>query len=386
MTHSSDFIAPRENAKKLDLAKWDSRDAPRTVVLLGAGASADAGLPTAQQLHTALSTRLPHLYVNIAGLLFPDEPVDVERLFRVLEYLHQIELDARSTQPILPTSERPEQLDIARLVGTWLPDIEEHLNTQRDAVGASPIGQLIDQLWIELCDLLWLDTPVGHNLGYLGYMLRAMAGGTIVTLNYDNCLERANQIGVSQRVNSGPYPGSYVPPPGPDELQPTRLIKLHGSLGWQNDEKYFGGVNSLTEDSLPERVSLWRNRMFSVEPPAVIFGAGNKLRPNGPFLDMFMEFKQALKRAERLIVIGYSGGDVHVNTVIREWINSNEAPRLARFNFYDEEAAEVNEDDAAREFAEALSDAAPFAQIQVIYGRAAETIDRLMAPDSGLVH
>jgi NAD-dependent SIR2 family protein deacetylase len=386
MTDRSDFIAPKINAKKLDLTKWDSRDAPRTVVLLGAGASADAGLPTAQQLHTALSTRLPHLYVNIAGLLFPDEPVDVERLFRVLEFLHKIELDARSTQSILPTSERPEQLDIARLVGTWLPEIEEHLNTQRGAVGASPIGHLIDQLWIELCDLLWLDTPVGHDVGYLSYLLRAMAGGTIVTLNYDNCLERANQIGVSQRVNSGPYPGSYLPPPGPDELQPIRLIKLHGSLGWQYDEKYFGGVNSLTEDSLPGRVSVWRNKMFPVEPPAVIFGAGNKLRPDGPFLDMFMEFKQALKNAERLIVIGYSRGDVHVNTLLRDWLSDHDRPRLIRFNIYEGDDDAVDETEVARVFASDLKGDNHFAQIQVVYGRAAEEMDRLMAPDSGLVH
>jgi hypothetical protein len=103
-----DFESVRE-LKRLDLTSWDARDAAETVVLLGAGASADAGLPTSQQLHEALASRLPPLYTNVANILFPDEAVDVERLFRILQFLHQIELDARTIQPVFPTSERPEQ-------------------------------------------------------------------------------------------------------------------------------------------------------------------------------------------------------------------------------------------------------------------------------------
>jgi hypothetical protein len=275
------------------------------------------------------------------------------------------------------------------LVKEWLPDIQQHIATQKSAVGASPVGQLIDQLWVELCELLWIATPIGHNLGYLGYMLHSMAGGTVVTLNYDNSLERANQIGVPVRVDRGPYPSVTTPPAGPGEPLPVRLIKLHGSLGWQYS--YDDGiVQTLLEDSLPSRVSMWKAKMSPVEPPAVIFGAGNKLRPDGPFLDMFVEFKQLLSRAARLIVIGYSGGDAHVNTLIRDWISTRNAPRLARFNIYDgdfdEETEEEDEREAARIFAEDLSGAAPHAQIQVVYGHAAETIDRLMAPDSGLLH
>lgn len=382
MVDGTEFTPPDVEARKLDLAGWDARDAHKTVVLVGAGASADAGVPTAQQLHATLATRLPPMYLNLANLLFKDEPVDVERLFRVLEFLRAIELDARSTQPLLPTSERPEQLDVARLVKEWHPDLQQHLATQRGAAGPSPMGQLIDQLWIELCELLWIGTPVGRNLGYLAYMLHAMAGGTIVTLNYDNSFERANQIGVAQRVNSSPYPVASAPSPWPDEQQPTRLIKLHGSLSWQYVTGNDGRVFESPVDDVLSRVNVWRNKLHSVMPPAVIFGAGNKLRPDGPFLDLFMEFKLALTNAERLIVIGYGGGDAHVNTLIQEWVSSRDGPRLVRLNVYGEEYAGKDEAEVAREFAEDLPDA----QIQVVYGRAAEEIDRLMAPDSGLVH
>lgn len=371
-----------------DLTKWDARDAERTVVLLGAGASADAGLPTSRQLHAELAKRLPPLYSNISKLLFTEEPVDVERLFRVLQFMHQIELDARTVQPLLPTSERPEELDIARLVREWLPEIEEHLVTQRGAVGASPIGRLIDDLWIELCELLWIDTPIHRNLGYLTYLLRSMAGGTVVTLNYDNSLERANQIGVAVRVDRGTHPSNPKSPLSSGEPSPVRVIKLHGSLGWTYayDD---GHVETLLEDNLPSRVSMWKAKLSPVEPPAVIFGAGNKLRADGPFLDMFMEFKQTLSKAERLIVVGYSGADAHVNTVIRDWIGSRSGSRLVRFNVFGDESSEEigihEEAELARSFAEELSAAAPFAQIQVVYGPAARVIDRIMAADSGLL-
>jgi hypothetical protein len=53
---------------------------------------------------------------------------------------------------------------------------------------------------------------------------------------------------------------------------------------------------------------------------------------------------------------------------------------------YGEEYVGKDEAAAAREFAEGLTGANPYAQIQVVYGRATEEIDRLMAPDSGLVH
>ena len=95
---------------------------------------------------------------------------------------------------------------------------------------------------------------------------------------------------------------------------------------------------------------------------------------------------EALSNAERLIVIGYSGGDAHVNTLIGEWLTSHDGPRLVRFNVYGEEYAGKDEAEVARGYAEGLPDAAPYAQIHVVYGRAAEEIDRLMAPDSGLVH
>jgi hypothetical protein len=73
----------------------DSTEASETVVLLGAGASADAGLPVAAQLHERIVQELPDdlglLYRNVAALVFRDAAVKVERLFRVIQFVNTVE-------------------------------------------------------------------------------------------------------------------------------------------------------------------------------------------------------------------------------------------------------------------------------------------------------
>ena len=53
--------------------------------------------------------------------------------------------------------------------------------------------------------------------------------------------------------------------------------------------------------------------------PAVIFGQRGKLRAEGPFLSLLAEFERQLSNAGRLVVIGYSFRDDHVNEIIRRW-------------------------------------------------------------------
>jgi hypothetical protein len=112
--------------------------APGTVVLLGAGASVDAGLPTSIELHEQLTKTLPQLYSNLAKLVFAEgEDIDPERLFRVLEFLHVVETGGR------PYYRRPvtDSPDVARLVKSWDSSIEEYLEYQKDTVrGGSTRG------------------------------------------------------------------------------------------------------------------------------------------------------------------------------------------------------------------------------------------------------
>jgi hypothetical protein len=54
--------------------------------------------------------------------------------------------------------------------------------------------------------------------------------------------------------------------------------------------------------------------------PALIFGQGNKLRSDGPFLALLIEFERLLRDCRNLVVVGYSFRDGHVNSAISRWL------------------------------------------------------------------
>jgi len=56
------------------------------------------------------------------------------------------------------------------------------------------------------------------------------------------------------------------------------------------------------------------------EVPLIIFGQRGKLRADGPFLALLRAFEQALFLADRLLVVGYSFRDAHINTVLHRWL------------------------------------------------------------------
>jgi hypothetical protein len=308
---------------------WDACDwseAGRTVVLVGAGGSADLGLPVADELHNQLVERLPPLYANLARLVFADgAPVDVERLFRVIQFLHALETKERPLDQRLSH----DGLDIALLVAGWEQSVGEYLAAQRNSVQGSATGRLIDSLWDALFEILWLNAGQPPDIGYLRWLLKSMQGGTIVTLNYDNGLEVAAIQPAAQPVDADPYPRPATAVPGfPDPAHRVRIIKLHGSLNWSTDP-VTGTTTVLSDNDLRNR--RWASQITPSRPaPGIIFGAGNKLRPDGPYLDMYVEFKKALATADRFVVIGYGWGDAHVNELIRRWLQHRGVAREFR--------------------------------------------------------
>jgi hypothetical protein len=182
----------------------DASDGPETLVLLGAGASADLGLPTASDLHQRLIERLGPLYSNLAAMVFGGASVDVERLFRVVEFVHSVETRNR---PDDQRSIYTEGVDIAQLVKQWSDGLAGYFDAQDSAVQGSPSGRLIDLLYDALYDLLWIRPNQHPDCRYLAWLLKAMKGGTIVTLNYDNSLEHtASNVGAYIPIDVGIYP------------------------------------------------------------------------------------------------------------------------------------------------------------------------------------
>ena len=111
----------------------------------------------------------------------------------------------------------------------------------------------------------------------------------------------------------------------------VRLLKLHGSIDWGYPRVEGGGA--------PEGAPRMTNREdddyflydglgWDLQPVGLVFGLRGKLRPDGPFLAMLVEFWNWLLEADRLIVVGYSFGDEHINTLVEDWIESREGAIL----------------------------------------------------------
>ncbi len=60
----------------------------------------------------------------------------------------------------------------------------------------------------------------------------------------------------------------------------------------------------------------------------IIFGRDEKLQPTGPFLDLLYAFKNALNTASRLVVVGASFRDEHINEPIKWWLNRSRSHEI----------------------------------------------------------
>lgn len=147
---------------------------------------------------------------------------------------------------------------------------------------------------------------------------------TIATLNYDVGLETAADragVPVSAGVEEWSDTGHLKFPS--DTL---RLLKLHGSLDWQ---RVGGSSVRLTGPSL--RVSSDRQAL-----PFLVFGQREKLRAEGPFLQLLEEFRSTLRGSTTLVSLGYGFRDPHINEIIGRWLNAGPQTHIALVDpFYD---------------------------------------------------
>lgn len=173
---------------------------------------------------------------------------------------------------------------------------------------------------INLINLVWVNQP--DNVEYLSPIIdfsRNQKRLCIATLNYDNAIEllaSSNSFHCSTGISSWSETGEFRM-----EEEGVFLLKLHGSIDWElirnqrSDNKPI--PQSIIKISNPKEVTLRYYR------PAVIFGQRNKLTAEGPFLDLIRAFQKELSQTERLIIVGYSFRDPHINEFLIQWLNNS---------------------------------------------------------------
>ena len=287
-------------------------------MLLGAGAPAAAGLPTAdgmtEQVIAAvknsgdsdLSRTLSLVLGGIQFLrgqqgIFPASSFNIEEVAATIEALRFRHL-----------------YQLSPFVGSWneiLRLVDSSREDRRDC-----LKELGDLLQDKIKN--WLKTPSIGEIRYfqsLQDFVKAFGSIDVFTPNYDLCMECVLEhcdipytCGFDMHGwNSGLFNNSNVK---------VRIYKLHGSLDWYRDEEDQAvySLQAPPEDRIPA----------ADPPPLLIFGTTHKLTATDPFLYLAYTFSEMVKARRVIAIIGYGFGDEYINHIILQGLSRDSRKRL----------------------------------------------------------
>jgi hypothetical protein len=123
----------------------------------------------------------------------------------------------------------------------------------------------------------------------------------IISLNYDLVFEGSlnsdRENLVETGFSQGRWHGDFEDPASPAKI---KLFKLHGSVDWYFDED----VQEVLCGS------------YEGQRPAIVFGAGPKMQSFDPYLSLLASARQFMKKADLFVVIGYSFQDKYLNNIL----------------------------------------------------------------------
>ena len=311
------------------------------LVLLGAGASVEAGIPHSATMVRAIEQSVNdsndwrgfnQLYNYVRSAIFyaegirgrfgADVPYNIERLVEVLD-----ELSRREEHPLYP------------FVGAWNPRLIQVAGDDFQEVSKfrEAIVERLRRDWIEISDY----EKARYFDGLLRFQKELNHPLRVFTLNYDLCVEK-----ISQNTDN------ELPERGFDEQRNWKwqlfeesegnekrlfLYKMHGSIDWFYEQ----ATNRLTYSDSTSKITS--------SQAALIFGTSYKLQYVDPFLFLVYEFRRWSLSAKLLVIIGYGFGDDHVNGILGQAIRQRPDKKMVVVSPVTSEAGSDAENKASRE-------------------------------------
>lgn len=344
-----------------------SIDGTRVVVLLGAGASADAGLLLTSALAKTIVERansevarvepdwvraLNAVYAGMVGHLGargrnPLTAVNIETLISAVRLLraredHEVAPFVASWVPSLSnfdSSDLPADAGekILRSIGKSMKEgghfskweiTEAVAEIARAAVRPNleaPFRDAESFILRSLVELLGDHGDVTYFNPLLKLASTQPGGLDVITLNYDLTVETAaaeEDIPVNRGIDTW-VPGEPLQFPAVEGT--LNLLKLHGSLDWRASKPEQGKH----QQTSPRRIAVVPTQATGdrhhEELPWIVVGDREKLATDGPTLALNLAARSALLRATHLAVVGYSFGDDHINAMIRDWLAADDS-------------------------------------------------------------
>jgi len=159
----------------------------------------------------------------------------------------------------------------------------------------------------------------------------------IFSLNYDRCVERVGNIDFVVEAGFSGFGPKHVwswerfveTERGSNPLPQAFLYKLHGSIDWVRDED----SKDLSRVEQIQRIK--------PEQMEVIFGREFKLEAADPYLFYAYQFRQFALDSTLIVVIGYGFADAHINKMLTQALRSEGPHRLVAI-------AKVDDDNIAQ--------------------------------------
>ena len=285
------------------------------VVLLGAGASVEAGIPDSNEMVRRVERetsegewkdylqlyrylRSSVFYADgLEGITGSNVPFNIERLVNVLDELR-----------------KKERHTLYPFVGAWNPKLEdvagagfEHVHELRKR-----IVSVLREQWVALDE----SEAAHYYRGLLRFQEEFGHALRVFSLNYDLCVEKSCEHGTVQRGFAGRVWDWRLFDEGPNEDTRIFLYKLHGSLDW-----YFAEDATVSYSDSPSTIA--------DERVALIFGTSYKFQYVDPFLFLAYQLRRWTLEAARLVVaIGYGFMDDHINGILGQALRQDDTRRL----------------------------------------------------------
>lgn len=277
------------------------------VFLLGAGASAPAGIPLAseftEQFARDLESHGPdtaQLGVCLRAIIAAwgkhhVEPLDLERLYEILDYIN----GPQQVSALQLPHDFPKWSRVTDLLG-W--ELKRYV--QRRCLNLVP-----------------------RRLEYLAPLLKFHTTAeplSVLTLNYDTAVEQVCD------VNAVPWTDGFGADGGELDFGRTqtalRLVKLHGSASWYWVGDEIRRIVGQTQASIGRRGGTARSMTHEA---IMVYPTLAKPLWAWPFPRLILEARQLLASAAACVVCGYAFRDNHIRDLVVGMMRANHRLRLA---------------------------------------------------------
>ena len=321
-------------------------DSPRTcklgaddvIVVLGAGASVEAGLLSSD----AMTRRLEECISSADGKMAMKWG-RYKKLYRAVKsailYGHHLtsakggarvdDVNIEELVNVLTELAKAESHTIYPFIAAWNMELTKHggadfanLKEFRRDIVNELVGSWVNVKNVEDCQ---------YYKNFLKYWEATRYSLRIFSLNYDMCVERACGIDkicrgfrLVQKADGSTWKvwqDGQMDDGAADEI-PIILYKLHGSLDWRREKKSRTLYSEDSPDPCPD-----------IDDYQLIFGTKYKLSYQDPFLYQISELRKYSGRARLIVAIGYGFNDEHINEILGKALSQKEDAKLVSVDY-----------------------------------------------------